>query len=63
MFSITERPGTELDWLAASDFWYRIPQGYIGPIPLAFQGDPLSRGLAVSQRNPYIPTPEEFATW
>ena len=63
VFSITERPGTELDWLAASDFWYRIPQGYIGPIPPAFQGDPLSRGLAVIQRNPYIPTPEEFATW
>ena len=63
VFSITERPGTELDWLAASDFWYRIPQGYIGPIPPEFQGDPLSRGLAVVQRNPYIPTPDEFATW
>jgi hypothetical protein len=63
VFSITERAGTELSWMAASDFWYRIPQGYVGPIPAAYQGESLFRGLAVNQRNPYVPTPEEFATW
>jgi hypothetical protein len=63
VFSVTERPASELQWLAASDFWYRIPQAYIGPIPAAYVGQPLYRGLAVNQLNPYIPTPEEFATW
>jgi len=63
VFAITERTGTELTWLAESDFWYRIPQAYVGPIPPAYQGDPLYRGLAVNQRNPYIPTPEDFAAW
>ena len=63
VFSITERPASELQWLAASDFWYRIPQAYIGPIPAAYVGQPLYRGLAVNQLNPYIPTPEDFAAW
>ena len=63
VLAITERPGTELAWLAASDFWYQVPQGYIGPIPPAYEGQPLYRGLAVNQLNPYIPTPEMFAEW
>ena len=63
VFAITERTGTELAWLAESDFWYRIPQAYVGPIPPDYQGDPLYRGLAVNQRNPYIPTPDDFAAW
>ncbi len=63
VFAITERTGTELTWLAESDFWYQIPQGYVGPIPAAYAGEPLYRGLAVNQRNPYIPTPEDFAAW
>jgi hypothetical protein len=63
VFSVTERPGTELEWLAASDFWYRVPQGYIGPVPTAYEGQPLYRGLSVVQLNPYVPTPHDFATW
>jgi len=63
VFSITERPASELQWLAASDFWYRIPQAYIGPIPPEYAGEPLYRGLAVNQLNPYIPTPADFAAF
>ncbi|MDP9184996.1 MAG: hypothetical protein M3O29_04935, partial [Actinomycetota bacterium] len=63
VFAITERPGTELEWMASSDFWYRIPEGYVGPVPAAYVGQPLYRGLAVVQLNPYVPTPEDFATW
>jgi hypothetical protein len=63
VLAITERPGTELAWMAASDFWYQVPQGYIGPIPAAYEGQPLYRGLAVNQLNPYIPTPAMFAEW
>jgi hypothetical protein len=63
VMAVTERPGTELAWMAASDFWYRSPQGYIGPIPPPYEGQPLFRGLAVNQLNPYIPTPEMFAEW
>ncbi len=63
VFSVTERPASELQWLAASDFWYRIPQAYIGPIPAEYEGQPLYRGLAINQLNPYIPTPDDFATF
>ena len=63
VFSITERPASELQWLAASDFWYRIPQAYIGPIPAEYAGQPLYRGLAINQLNPYIPTPDDFASF
>jgi hypothetical protein len=63
VLAITERPGTELAWMAAGDFRYQVPQGYIGPIPPRYEGQPLYRGLAVNQLNPYIPTPEMFAEW
>ncbi len=63
VFAITERPGTELAWMAASNFWYQVPQGYVGPVPVAYEGQPLFRGLAVVQLNPYVPTPHDFATW
>lgn len=63
VFPITERAGTELDWMAASDFRFELPQAYVGPIPPAYQGEALSRGLAINQLNPYVPTPEDFAGW
>ncbi|MEP6757925.1 MAG: hypothetical protein ABJB55_01870 [Actinomycetota bacterium] len=63
VFAITERTGTELAWLAESGFWYQIPEAYLGPVPAAYEGEPLYRGLAVNQRNPYMPTPDEFARW
>lgn len=63
VFAITERPGTELEWMAASDFWYQVPEGYIGPVPAAYEGQPLYRGLAGVQLNPYVPTPEDLAAW
>jgi hypothetical protein len=63
VFSVTERPASELQWLAASGFWYRIPQAYIGPIPPEYAGQPLYRGLAINQLNPYIPTPDDFAAF
>lgn len=63
VFSVTERPASELQWLAASDFWYRIPQAYIGPIPPEYEGQPIYRGLAINQLNPYIPTPVDLAAF
>lgn len=63
VFSITERPGTELEWMASSGFWYQVPQGYVGPVPAAYEGQPLYRGLAVVQLNPYVPTPHDLAAW
>lgn len=63
VFSVTERPASELQWLAASGFWYRIPQAYIGPIPPEYAGHPLYRGLAINQLNPSIPTPDDFSAF
>jgi hypothetical protein len=34
VFSVTERPASELQWLAASGFWYQIAQAYIGKVGL-----------------------------
>ena len=63
VFAITERPGTELAWMAASGFRYQVPQGYVGPVPASYVGQPIYRGLAVVQLNPYVPTPKDFAAW
>src|SRR5262249_10682284 len=63
VFSVTERPASELQWLAASGFWYQIPQAYIGPIPPEYEGQRIYRGLAVNQLNPYIPAPADFAAF
>jgi hypothetical protein len=63
VFSITERPGTELEWMASSGFLYEVPQGYVGPIPAVYAGQPLYRGLALVQLNPYVPRPPDFAEW
>jgi len=63
VWAITERPGTELEWLASSGFWYRVPQGYVGPVPAVYEGQPLYRGLAGVQLNPYVPRPADLAAW
>jgi hypothetical protein len=63
VFAVTERPGTELEWMASSGFRYQVPQGYVGPIPAAYVGQPLYRGLAIVQLNPYVPRPHDLAAW
>jgi hypothetical protein len=63
VFAIPTDTGDEMAWQAEGDFWFRLAQGYVGPIPPEHAGTPLSRGLALNQRFPYVPDPAVFATW
>ena len=63
VFAIPTDTGDEMAWQAESDFWFRLAQGYVGPIPPEHAGTPLSRGLALNQRFPSVPDPVRFAEW
>jgi hypothetical protein len=63
VFAIPTDTGDEMAWQAESDFWFRLVQGYVGPIPPEYAGVPLSRGLARNQRFPFVPDPVVFAQW
>ena len=63
VLAITDLAGSEMAWQAAADFWFRMPQGYVGPVPDPYDGIQLSRGLAWDQKNPYVPAVATFAQW
>jgi hypothetical protein len=54
---ITGTNAEEMLWQSQADFAFRMPEGYIGPIPPAYASRPLSRGLAVDEGNRDIPVP------
>ena len=57
-------PGHRADLARRVGLLVPDPAGLHRTDPAAYvPGDPLYRGLAVNQRNPYIPTPEDFAAW
>lgn len=61
VFVIPKSKGEELLWQDAADFSFRLAQGYLGPVPEAFQGEPLSIGMTFSPRRT-VPA-EELARW
>ncbi len=63
VLAIPTSTGDEMAWQAESEFWFRLAQGYVGPIPPEHAGTPLSRGLALHQRFPFVPDPGVFAEW
>jgi hypothetical protein len=63
VLAITDLAGSEMAWQAAADFWFRMPQGYVGPVPPPYEGIQLSRGLAWDQKNPYMPAVATFSQW
>ena len=48
---VTEKNAEEMLWQSQADFAFRMPEGYIGPIPTAYESRPLSQGLAVDEAN------------
>jgi hypothetical protein len=60
---ITETNGEEMLWQASADFAFRMPEGYIGPIPDRYRGPRLNRGLAVEDPAPFVPAPDELSGW
>jgi hypothetical protein len=63
VFAIPTVNGDEMAWQAESDFWFRLAQGYVGPIPPEFAGVQLSRGLSLTHKAPFVPDPAVFAAW
>ena len=61
VFVIPKSKGEELLWQDAADFSFRLAQGYLGPVPEAFQGEPLSIGMTFSPRRT-VPA-DELARW
>ncbi|HTG46908.1 MAG TPA: hypothetical protein VK646_04570 [Actinomycetota bacterium] len=48
VFAIPVTKGDELLWQDDADFAFRMPQGYLGPVPPAYAGERLSHGLALN---------------
>jgi hypothetical protein len=64
VFVIPVRTGDEMIDQAAAGFWFRMPQGYTGPLPAGSGGGGrLVHGLSLVRKDPYIPTANELATW
>jgi len=61
VYAIPAKAGEEMLWQAQTDMYFRLAQGYVGPIPSEYQGNTASRGLAFLHPNLKIPDPVDFA--
>jgi hypothetical protein len=52
---IPKQNGQQMAWQAATDFAFRIPDGYLGPTPENVPESALNRGLSRSYR--FVPDP------
>jgi hypothetical protein len=48
---------------AASGFWFRMPEGYIGRLPEDARIGPLARGLDVEGSGAFVPHAADLARW
>ena len=55
-----ERAG-EMLWQDDADFWFRLAEGYVGPLPSAYAGEPLNKGFQAGA-TPFA-TPSGFVSW
>jgi len=62
VYAIPVQKGDEVLWQATADYWFKLAQGYIGPLPPALQSGPLSRGLSM-RHDLFFPGPSQFSTW
>ena len=60
---IPGRSGEEMMWQATADRSFRMPEGYIGPIPAANRDGRLAMGLSVEDQFPFVPGKTEFTDW
>ena len=63
VFVITETNGEEMLWQSAADFAFRMPEGYIGPIPDPYRRTRMSKGLGVEDAHPFEPSSTELSMW
>ena len=62
VYAITAQKGDEVLWQATAGYWFKLAQGYTGPLPPTLQSGPLSRGLNM-RRGLFFPGPGQFSTW
>jgi len=63
VFAIPKNKGEELLWQDAADFSFRLPQGYLGPVPAPFFDERLSRGLALFPTDLRYDSAADLARW
>jgi hypothetical protein len=63
VYAIGVQRGDELVWQEASDYWFRLAEAYLGPLPLELRTGPLSHGLNVRKGPEVPPAPSDFANW
>lgn len=61
VFAIPATIGEEMLWQSTTNMYFRLAQGYLGPIPAAYSGDPVSTGLAFEHPHLHMPKPARFA--
>jgi hypothetical protein len=63
VFVIPTMKGDEMFWQSEADFRFRLAQGYVGPIPAAYLGEGLAKGLALHHPSPFTPPPQVVETY
>ena len=63
VYAIGVQRGDELVWQEASNYWFRLAEAYLGPLPLELRTGPLSHGLNVRKGPEVPPAPFDFANW
>jgi hypothetical protein len=55
VYAIPAMKGDEMLWQAVGDFDFRLAQGYTGPVPEAYAGQAMAKGLALHHPSPFVP--------
>lgn len=63
VYAITYERGDELVWQQDSGYWFKLAEGYLGPLPPELRTGPEARGLNMKQKTVVVPVPGEFGTW
>jgi hypothetical protein len=61
VFAIPKEKAGEMLWQDAADFDFRLAQGYLGPLPATYAGEPLNKGFYANQYA--SPSPTALAAW
>jgi hypothetical protein len=62
VFAIPWMKGDEMVWQSASGFWFKLAQGYIGPLPPNLQTGAMAGGLHM-RKDSVMPSQDQFVTW
>jgi hypothetical protein len=62
VYVIPYQKGEEMQWQGLSGFWFKLAQGYIGPIPPALDSGQMADGLHL-RKVVDIPSAQELTAW